>query len=86
MRSKKSKRTFFKTTFTVQLTTESPIPDDMDEAEMLRESVLGDYVGATNYADINKPITAKEAVKRLEDSGSDPEFFQLNADGSDVVD
>ncbi len=80
-----SKRGFYCTRLTVEVLHEEPLPDDLSLQELAQEADTGTYSLAT-YNWRTAVLTAKQAAKALIKQGSDPEFFRLNEDGSDMED
>jgi hypothetical protein len=80
-------RKFFKTTFTVDVLSEEPIPDWMTLQQVLDEADCGGYVAgvSTSEADtrVEKGLNGKEAADALHGLGSQPGFFQLDDEGND---
>lgn len=77
-----SSRKFYKTTYTVTVISESPIPGNMELSEVLDEGMGGDYSVAVSE-DIHE-IDGLTAAKELAAQHSDPEFFGLDAEGEDL--
>jgi len=44
----------------------------------------GDCSGEVSIVEANKELTGPEMARALQDQGSDPEFFQLDASGNDL--
>jgi hypothetical protein len=76
-------RKFYKTTFTVEIVSEEPIPDDMDYADMMTESEEGEY-SSRIIKDTRTKINGKQAANLLLKQASDPEFFGLTDKGDDM--
>lgn len=77
-------RTFHKYTITYEVLTENPIADE-DMRLIVQECDDGADSGAIKsfeHVDIN----GAEAARLLIEQGSDPEFFQIDAEGNDVED
>lgn len=74
-----SKRSFYKTTLTVTILSEGPIPDDMGISDMVSD---GDY--NVDYEIDSAAISSKEMANTLTDQGSKPEFFMLTTAGEDA--
>lgn len=73
---------FYKTTFTVEILSENPIPEHERLGDILTYGcVEGDYV-LKSINKVNKVLTAKQTAKALLDAGSEPAFFMLNDDGT----
>lgn len=72
---------FYRTTWTVVVLSEEPIPADADLQDVLKECVDGDYSGECDITKVEE-IDGKEMAKALIEQRSDPSFFGLNEDGS----
>lgn len=75
---------FFKTTFTVTVLSEGPFGDWENLHDVAYAIDEGDCSG--HIAEKTEVMTPKEAAKALQEQGSDPEFFQLDAEGNDISD
>jgi len=79
-----SERKFFKQTIIVTVLFEG-CPLEWDSLDDLAKAIdYGDSVGQTKEAPM-KCLTPKEAADALYMVGSDPSFFQLSDDGSDLL-
>ena len=80
-----TERKFFKRVVTIEVLSESPIPEGMSITNMIIEAMSGDYsMRAYNVND--KELNGKQAAKALLNQGSDPSFFGLSARGNDTTD
>lgn len=77
-------RKFYKTTFTVEVLGELPILG-LDLLNIHYEITEGDCSGVTTMTDVQE-LSGSEMAKELLSQGSDPEFFDLDADGNDFRD
>jgi hypothetical protein len=77
-----SKRKFYKTTITLVVLSEEPIPDEMNIPSIAFEATDGSFSMADG-ARIQVELNGKEAAVALSEQGSDPGFFRLNDDGVD---
>lgn len=77
-----SKRKFFKTTITIEVVSEDEPVDNWNLGAILEGMDEGDLSG--RWTGAHERLTGKEAAKMLRDQASDPQFFQLNDDGSDM--
>ena len=78
-----SDKKYYKTTITLEVLSEEPIPSWMEAKDVLNEMDNGDFVGVTNEA-APKELTGKQMADELVKFGSKPEFFSLNEDGEEV--
>lgn len=77
-----SKRTFYKTTVTVEVLHEEPL--DFDNLEDLHYMITdGECSGKFEVTDF-VAMNGKNMAKALQEQGSDPEFFQLDKKGNDI--
>ncbi len=79
-----SKRTFYKTTITLDILSEEPIPNPDDITTIANEMINGDYSGIVRDAEMDE-LDGKEAAEELMCQGSDPGFFGLDDDGEDLL-
>jgi hypothetical protein len=78
-----SKRSFYKTTYVVEVLSEEPIPDDLTLRQVITEAEEGGYssqVTSTTTAVLDGPTAARELLAQQSDSA----FFQLTEDGDDL--
>lgn len=78
-----TKRTFYKTTITVEVLSEEPIPAGVSLEQIAYEAVNGDYSMNTIGTD-EVVLNGKQAADALLEQGSDPMFFGIDDDGNDV--
>lgn len=83
--SKKSKRLFHKRVIRVVVLSEEPLPEDMSLQDIDEAIGTGDCSGEVIWGN-DLVLDSKKIVKALQGQGSDPGFFQLNDDGSDIED
>lgn len=75
-------RIFYKTTFVVEILSETPLPEDMDLVQALEEAESGSYSGdVTSQTCVQ--VTGAEMAKLLTEQRSDPGFFRLTSTGDD---
>lgn len=72
---------FYRTTWTVVILSEEPVPESAPLENVLQECVNGDYSGRCAITKTEE-INGQEMAKALIEQGSDPSFFGLNEDGS----
>ena len=78
-----SKRTFYKKRITVEFLAEDPFIDGCNLGALYNEAINGGYsMGIVSEENIS--LKGKQTAKELMKQGSDPSFFQLNEDGSDM--
>lgn len=81
MKTKTSKRKFYRYVYRYEVLSEDPLADaSLSELQSLCDE--GPCVGRF-LENEEKKLTAKQAVKALYDTGSEPGFFQLNEKGED---
>jgi hypothetical protein len=83
--SNKSKRLFHKRVIRVTILSEEPLDDNMTLSDVEDAIITGDCSGEVNWGN-DLVLDSKRTVRALKAQGSDPGFFQLNDDGSDVED
>jgi hypothetical protein len=72
-----------KTTYTFTVLSEAPISPHLDIAGVIRECETGDYVMA-DVESRSEPLTGEQMAAALYSAGSDPEFFQLDAESNRI--
>ncbi len=72
---------YYKTTVSIDVLTEEPIPDHYTLEDIGYEIEQGDWVGY-NIQSKQVELTPKEIVEALKEAGSDPDFFQLDDEGN----
>jgi len=76
-------RKFYKTLITLEVLSEDPIPPWMELPAIIQEASEGSF-SATIRDNVEAEVTGKEMAALLQDQASDPEFFQLDAEGNDL--
>ena len=79
----KSKRKFYKTTYTFTVLSEEPLPDSLSLSDLDYETMDGHCSGQFGETLVEE-LDGETAAKALIEQGSDPEFFQLTEDGEDI--
>lgn len=74
---------FYKSTITVTILSEEPIPNDYSLANIAYSFTDGDNSGEWELTKVQE-LTGKQAAKALVAQGSDPGFFGLNDDGTEA--
>lgn len=72
---------FYRTTYTVSVLSEGPIPGDADFEGVLRECSEGEFVASIDISAV-AILTGKEMADALSKAGSTPDFFRLADDGT----
>lgn len=67
---------FHKTTITVTVLSEEPVPTDLSLQEIAREGHVGAYVLTYDFTKAEQ-LSEDEIVEALEEAGSDASFFEL---------
>ena len=80
----KSKREFYRTVIQVEILSEEPLNREMDLYEIANEITDGHSSGRVKTTVDNQVRSGKQMAKLLLEQGSDPEFFRLNEDGTDI--
>jgi len=81
--TKPAKRVFYKKTIMVEFLSETEFPDDINLANLVFEATDGDYSYAI-VRETDSKMTGKKAARELLKQGSEPSFFHLNEDGTDI--
>jgi len=80
-----TERKFYKTTFVVEILSETPGVGEMSLTDVLTEAENGSFSGdvkSSEEVEVDGPTMAK----LLSDQRSDPEFFNLDENGNDLDD
>lgn len=78
------KRRYFVTEITLQVLSEDePVPSNMDIAQVAEEMTDGDFSGMEIKRDVRE-VSPAEMAAALRAQGSDPEFFRLSDDGTEL--
>ena len=78
-----TKRKFYKQQFSMLVLSEEPINPEMSLAEIVREAIEGGFSASDDRGPCLS-INGRRAARLLEEQGSAPEFFQLDAEGNDL--
>lgn len=81
----KSARKFYRTVYTVEVLSETPITRLLDLNEINYMITYGDCSGSIQIQE-NGEIDSTIAAKLLIAQGSDPEFFRIDENGNDIED
>lgn len=76
---------FYETTYTIRVLSEEPIGEGMELEDVLDEADTGDFVAYVSDPE-QRTIDGPTCAKLLIEYGSDPEFFNLDADGKALED
>jgi hypothetical protein len=72
---------FYKSTYTVEILHEEPMPDDFTLSDALQEADIGDYVQHVRKTLRNEEVDARTMVDLLYDAGASPGFFMIDENG-----
>jgi len=78
-----SKRIYYKTTYTVEILSERPIPEDWDLVAVLEEAQTGSYSGDVKRC-IVEEVDGPTMAVLLRDQRSSPDFFMLDEEGNHI--
>jgi hypothetical protein len=79
-----AQKTLYRTRIVVEVLSEEPIGDvDMDT--ILNETRDGGWSGKNVTTEQDKPISGEEAVKAVQEHGTDTEFFNMDENGEEIV-
>ena len=76
-------RKFYQKTVTIVILSETPIGEP-DLGQIHHQVIEGDWSGKWEHGE-EKVLNGKEAAEALKSQDSDPSFFGLNDDGTDIV-
>ena len=77
------KKTIYRTVIQLTVLSEEPLSEGIDLEEISANCELGDYCGKSKWLKVNEPIIGKRAAKAVQDTGNDPEFFQMDLLGNE---
>jgi len=72
----------YKSTITLTVLSEDPIPDDMDISTIVMEAEVGDYSMDSEIT--SRKISNEQMAELAVAQGSDPEFFGITETGEPV--
>lgn len=78
-----SKRIYYKTTYTVEILSERPIPEDWDLDAVWEEAQTGSYSGDVKRC-IVEEVDGPTMAVLLRDQRSSPDFFMLDKEGNHI--
>ena len=78
------KKKLYKTQILVEFISEYPINSDSDMSSLINEAENGDLSMRTTDKLSNKVIKGKQAVKALDEHGTDNEFFGIDSEGNEI--
>lgn len=78
-----SSRTFYRQVVTVEILSETPIPDSLELEDIADEITNGAWSGNVEVT-VNEQIDGPRMAELLAAQGSDPAFLQLTDDGDDL--
>lgn len=70
-----------RTTISIEVLSEEPLPESLCLADVVYETSQGEWVGF-NCRQSSKKLTTKEMADALYEAGSDPGFFSLDDNGN----
>lgn len=79
-----AKKKLYRTFITLEVLSETEIPSGISLAEIANECDTGEYSGICSYDVVNEQISGLDAVKKVNDSGSDLSFFNMDENGNDL--
>lgn len=74
---------FYKTTITVEVLSEEPLPPDISLRDIGFGITEGDWSGEWEVISV-EPLDGAQAARALEAQGSDAGFFGLTSEGKEV--
>ena len=81
-----AKKKIYRTVIQMTVLSEEPLPEGMSFEEIDANCSDGDFCGKTDFLKVNEVLEGREAAIAVEDTGSDPEFFQMDKDGNELED
>lgn len=80
-----SQRTFYRTILQVEVLSETPY-NETDLEQVAYDIRDGNQSGKVSILSANEEMNGRTAAIMLKEQVSDPEFFQLDAHGNDLID
>lgn len=79
------KKKLYRTIIQFEVLSEDPIDsNNISLADIVYETMDGDWSGNIQFQKENEAVTGKDAVKLVLDHGTDPEFFGMDNDGNEI--
>ena len=79
-------RKIYRTIIQLTVLSEEPLHEGMGIDEIDANCEDGDFCGKADWIKVNEEVIGKEAADAVKDTGSDPEFFQMDDDGNEIED
>lgn len=81
-----AKKTIYRNTFKVTILSDEMLTGDENLADLHQQMIYGDWSGVLEDIKRNEPLKGMQAVKAVQDQGSDPEFFRMDKQGNELED
>ena len=79
-----TKRTFYKTKIVIDIISEAPIPSNYSLVDIGYDITSGHNSGSWDITEVME-LNGLAAARELKNQGSDPEFFQIDEEGNDLI-
>jgi len=79
-----SKKILYRNVIRFEVLSEEPIDSGVCLADIVRETVMGDWSGNVQFQKENEVVMGKRAVKLVCDHGTDLDFFNMDEQGNDL--
>ena len=79
-----TKKKLYKSVLKVIIVSDEPYPDSVNLEQVNYDITEGHNSGILEWEYLNAEIVGAEAVKAMEEQGSDPEFFQMDDEGNEL--
>jgi len=76
----------FKSTIKIEVLSDEKIPEDTPLAKILHETDEGMWVARRMWDGRNNKVIGNEAVKECEKFGTEPDFFEMDYNGNELLD
>jgi hypothetical protein len=80
------KKTIYRTVIQLTVLSEKPLPEGMSLDEIEANCEDGDFCGKVDHIKTNEPLEGLRAAIAVEDTGSMPQFFQMDREGNVIDD
>lgn len=74
----------YRTVYTVEVLSDSPIEGDLSLTDIKYKITDGGCSGVVKELHKSHRLTGKDAVKVIQDQGTDPEFFNMDEEGNEL--
>ena len=81
-----AKKKIYRTLILLTVLSEEPLSEDMSIQDIDEECEYGEYTGKTDWQKVNEVLEGREAAIAVLETGSSPDFFQMDENGNELND